>query len=142
MKQCDLTYTDAMDRLVLLTVGPICLEVPSGSSGQVALLLGLLRKLVQGCLELAGDGASGETATDYTWEEKIECLVRLAKATGRYLNVEAGTDYYNDARQKLSDTYEWFCEWRHDEPYVVDEIKALLQSTSNGVAQTVKEEGK
>lgn len=63
----------------------------------------------------------------YTWEEKIESLVTLAKAAGRYTNAEAGTDYCKDAHRKLLDTYEDFCQWRHDEPYIVDEIKALLK---------------
>ena len=63
----------------------------------------------------------------YTWEEKIESLVRLAKAAGRFLNAEeVDSDYYKDARGHLFAMYAEFCEWRHDEPYVVDEIKALL----------------
>lgn len=64
----------------------------------------------------------------YTWEEKIESLVKLAKAAGRYINdeTEHGTDYAEDARRRLLEAYEEFCHWRHDEPYVVDEIKGLL----------------
>jgi hypothetical protein len=62
-----------------------------------------------------------------TWEEKIDSLVRLAKAAGRYTNAEPGTDYYRDARRELFDAYEEFCQWRHEEPYVVDEIKQLLE---------------
>lgn len=69
----------------------------------------------------------------YTWEEKIDNLAALAKAVGRYLDAEEeminpsiATDYYNDARGKLKDLYEEFCQWRHDERYVVDEIKLLL----------------
>ncbi len=65
-------------------------------------------------------------STSYTWEEKIENLVRLAKAAGCFLDAEAGTDYARDVRQKLDAAYQQFCDWRHDEPYVVDEIKALL----------------
>ena len=61
-----------------------------------------------------------------TGEEKIESLVKLAKAVGRYTNAEPGTDYYNDARRALFTAYEEFCQWRHDEPYVVDEIKSLM----------------
>ena len=61
----------------------------------------------------------------YTWEEKIDSLVTLAKAVGRYTNAEIGTDYYRDARLKLFYAYDDFCQWRHEEPYVVDEIKAL-----------------
>ncbi len=64
----------------------------------------------------------------YTWEGKIESLVTLAKAVGRYTNAEAGTDYHTDARKKLDEAYEEFCQWRHDEPYLVDEIKQLLNS--------------
>lgn len=64
----------------------------------------------------------------YTWEEKIDSLVKLAKAAGRYINSrdEQGTDYNIEAMFSLRDAYEEFCEWRHDEPYVVDEIKMLL----------------
>lgn len=62
-----------------------------------------------------------------TWEEKIEILVKLAKAVGRYTNAEPGTDYHNDARRGLFDAYEEFCQWRHDEPYVIGEIKALMR---------------
>jgi hypothetical protein len=64
----------------------------------------------------------------YTWEEKIESLVRLAHAAGRYLNVESerGTDYFREARLALWEAYEEFCDWRHEEPYVVDEIQLLL----------------
>jgi len=61
-----------------------------------------------------------------TWEQKIECLVRLAKAVGRFTNAEPGTDYYNDARKSMFAAYDEFCEWRHDDPYIVDEIKALM----------------
>jgi len=65
----------------------------------------------------------------YTWEEKIDSLVKLAKAAGRYLNSrdEQGTDYNEETIYNLREAYEEFCQWRHDEPYVVDEIKALLQ---------------
>jgi len=68
-----------------------------------------------------------------TWEPKVESLVRLAKATGRFINAspsEPGTDdYYDDARKGVIAAYDEFCEWRHDDPYVVDEIKALLGMT-------------
>lgn len=70
----------------------------------------------------------------YTWEEKIESLVELAKAAGRYINSEetdlltpsTRSDYYHDARRAFREAYEEFCQWRHDEPYVVDEIKHKL----------------
>ena len=64
----------------------------------------------------------------YTWEEKIDSLAKLAKAAGRYINSrdEMGTDYNEEAIFNLREAYEEFCQWRHDEPYVVDEIKALL----------------
>jgi hypothetical protein len=62
----------------------------------------------------------------YTWEEKIESLVKLAKAAGRYVNSREGTDYNEEAMFNLREAYDEFCQWRHDEPYVVDEIKALL----------------
>jgi hypothetical protein len=63
-----------------------------------------------------------------SWEEKIENLVKLAKAAGRYINSrdELGTDYNNEAMFNLRDTYDEFCEWRHDEPYIVDEIKQKI----------------
>lgn len=60
------------------------------------------------------------------WQEKINQLVTLAKAVGRYTHVE--TDGYQEARQRLFDVYEAFCQWRHDEPYVVDEITELLDT--------------
>jgi len=78
-----------------------------------------------------------------TWEEKIDSLVKLAKSAGRYINSEeidllspsTRYDYYRDAQRKFRDAYYEFCEWRHDEPYVVDEIKALiLCSGSQGQA--------
>ncbi len=62
-----------------------------------------------------------------TWEEKIESLVKLAKAVGRFTNTDRGTEGYKVTREHLFRAYDEFCEWRHDEPYVVDEIKALLQ---------------
>jgi hypothetical protein len=70
----------------------------------------------------------------YTWEEKIESLVKLAKAAGRYINSEetdllspsTRSDYFHDAQRKFREAYYEFCDWRHDEPYVVDEIKAML----------------
>lgn len=60
-----------------------------------------------------------------TWEDKIECLVTLAKAVGAIYEVAdepEGCDGYKEARTKLREAYQAFCEWRHDEPYVVDEI--------------------
>jgi hypothetical protein len=65
----------------------------------------------------------------YTWEEKIDNLAEIAKAVGSYLDEEVqtyGTDYFHDVRRRLLAAYDTFCDWRHDEPYVVDEIKALL----------------
>ncbi len=62
----------------------------------------------------------------YTWEEKIESLVKLAKAVGRFTNTDRGTEGYKVTREHLFAAYKEFCQWRHDEPYVVDEIKALL----------------
>ncbi len=67
----------------------------------------------------------------YTWDEKIDSLVKLAKATGTYLDVvieEPGSDGHIEARRHLFDAYDEFCEWRHGEPYVVDEIKALMSN--------------
>ena len=61
-----------------------------------------------------------------TWEEKIDSLAKLAKAAGRFLNTDQGTAGYQEARGHLLAVYVEFCEWRHEEPYVVDEIKALL----------------
>jgi hypothetical protein len=73
------------------------------------------------------------TEQKMTWEQKVESLIKLAKATGRFINAspgEPGTDdYRNDARKSLLAAYDEFCEWRHDDPYVVDEIKALLGMT-------------
>ena len=67
-------------------------------------------------------------AKPYTWEEKIDNLARLAKAAGRYINSrdELGSDYNEEAMFNLREAYEEFCQWRHEEPYVVDEIKELL----------------
>ena len=65
----------------------------------------------------------------YTWEEKIDNLVTIAKVMGTYLEVEIedpGTDGHRETRRKAMEAYEEFCQWRHDEPYVVDEIRALL----------------
>jgi hypothetical protein len=62
----------------------------------------------------------------YTWEQKIESLVTLAKAAGRFLNTDQGTEGHKATRGHLLAVYAAFCEWRHDEPYAVDEIKALL----------------
>lgn len=99
------------------------LHLPGITQEQLALLN-------EGIMALAKDGDT----VSRTWEQKIESLVTLAKATGRYLDAEegmispsTGNDYYNDARRNVLDAYAEFCEWRHDEPYVVDEIKALLR---------------
>lgn len=62
-----------------------------------------------------------------TWEEKIESLVKLAKAAGRFLDAERGTEGYQVTREHLMSAYDEFCDWRHEEPYVVDEIKALVK---------------
>jgi hypothetical protein len=71
-----------------------------------------------------------------TWEEKIESLVKLAKVAGCFLNAEPGTAYSKDAHQSLHDAYKEFCDWRHDEPYVVDEINQVIKNAPNpgGVA--------
>lgn len=67
----------------------------------------------------------------YTWEEKINSLVALAKAAGTYINAypgePGGDDYLKDAWKRLKDAYEEFCQWRHEEPYLVDELFALVQ---------------
>ena len=63
----------------------------------------------------------------YTWEEKIESLVNLAKAVGRFTNTDRGTEGYKVTREHLVRAYDEFCEWRHDEPYVGDEIKRILE---------------
>jgi hypothetical protein len=65
-----------------------------------------------------------------TWEEKIDSLVKLAKAAGAFLNSEPRTEYRAEMHRKMDDAYIEFCEWRHEEPYVVDEIKQLLESKS------------
>jgi hypothetical protein len=66
-----------------------------------------------------------------TWEEKIDSLVKLAKATGSFLHLIDDKDFdshtYKKMRQNIYDAYDEFCQWRHDEPYVVDEIKGLLE---------------
>jgi len=61
-----------------------------------------------------------------TWEQKVESLVKLAKAAGRFINATPGTDdYHNDARRSMFEAYE--------EPYVVDEVNALLGKHHEGV---------
>lgn len=72
-------------------------------------------------------------AKTYTWEEKIESLVTLAKAAGDYINLPPNGEpgeiaHYNETRSKLREAYDAFCEWRHDEPYAIDEIKAALSA--------------
>lgn len=79
-------------------------------------------------------------STVMTWEEKIESLVNLAKATGRFLNTETEpeTDYSQDAHKRLHDAYKEFCDWRHDEPFVVDEIKQAIKNAPNHGGDTDK----
>ena len=63
------------------------------------------------------------------WEQKIDALVRIAKEVDVYLDAEIQaprSDYTHDVRMRLIEMCEEFCQWRHDEPYVVDEIKGLL----------------
>lgn len=71
------------------------------------------------------------TEKHYTWEEKITSLVTLAKAAGTYINAYPGEGpqdaYFQDAWRKLNETYAEFCQWRHEEPYLVDELFALVQ---------------
>lgn len=77
---------------------------------------------------------AASTTKQYTWQEKIDNLVELAKAVGTYLKVEVedpGTDGHRDARTKLKDAYDTFCEWRHDEPFVADEIRMLFELYSS-----------
>src|SRR6266567_1290172 len=85
-------------------------------------------RIEEGILNMAAS-----TAKHYTWEEKIDNLAKLAKAAGSYINSrdELGSDYNNEAMFNLREAYEEFCQWRHDEPYVVDEIKELLVKESN-----------
>ena len=67
----------------------------------------------------------------YTWEMKIDNMAKLAKEVGSYLEVsreDPGSDGHKDARRRVKDAYDEFCEWRHDEPYVVDEIRALIRA--------------
>ena len=70
------------------------------------------------------------TEKRYTWEEKIDSLVKLAKIAGSYIEAsreDPGSDGHKELRRKLREAYDEFCEWRHDEPYVVDEIWELLR---------------
>jgi hypothetical protein len=72
----------------------------------------------------------------YTWEEKIDSLAKLAKAAGAFLHLLDEKEYdsltYKKRHQDVSDAYEEFCEWRHEEPYVVDEIKKLIENGLKG----------
>ncbi len=85
-------------------------------------------RIEEGILNMAAS-----TAKHYTWEEKIDNLAKLAKAAGSYINSrdELGSDYNNEAMFNLREAYEEFCQWRHEEPYVVDEIKELLVKENN-----------
>ncbi len=51
MRKCDTTYTESMDMLVLTAVGILFSDVYG--TRQIRDALELMRKLVQGCLELA-----------------------------------------------------------------------------------------
>jgi|SRR5579863_5855991 len=79
----------------------------------------------QGILKRHRLEEDGSEKKSYTWEDKIECLVQLAKAVGSYIEVsreEPGSDGYKEHRRELLVAYQAFCEWRHTPPYVVDEI--------------------
>ncbi len=63
-----------------------------------------------------------------TWEEKIESLLKLAKRVDTFFSTHSGQDCLDRCpglflTRLASDEVD---AWRHDEPYVVDEIKALL----------------
>lgn len=76
-----------------------------------------------------GTEVRGNYGATYTWEEKIENLLKMAKLVGTYLEVEIevpGSDGHKEIRRKLDNEYAAFCDWRHSDPYVVDEIKQLL----------------
>lgn len=73
--------------------------------------------------------------SNYTWYDKVNNLVKLAKAVGDLLEVEIeepGSDGHKEARQKLKEAYEEFCQWRHDEPDIVDLINTKLSDCVNG----------
>ncbi len=95
-----------------------------------------LEQIQEGILALA----QIEEPKRYTWEEKIDNLARIAKEVGVYLDVEIeepGSDYTRDVRRSLMTAYEEFCQWRHDEPCVVDEIKTLLGEQSEKMRRDV-----
>ncbi len=84
-----------------------------------------LEQIQEGILALA----QIEETKRYTWEQKIDNLARVAKEVGVYLDAEIeapGSDYTCDTRRRLMAAYEEFCQWRHEEPCVIDEIKALI----------------
>ncbi len=63
-----------------------------------------------------------------TWEEKIESLLKLAKRVDTFFSTHEGVNSLDKTPglflvRLASDEVD---AWRHDEPYVVDEIKALL----------------
>jgi hypothetical protein len=91
-----------------------------------------LEQIQAGILALAkGDEKIDYSIPSYTWEQKIDQLVSMAKLIGTYLEVEReepGSDGHKETRGALKDAFEQFCDWRHDEPYVADEIKKLIDT--------------
>jgi hypothetical protein len=64
----------------------------------------------------------------YTWEEKIESLVKLAKRVDTFFSSREGENSLN----KIPDLFlvrlasDDVGTWWHDEPSLIDEIKALI----------------
>ena len=72
-----------------------------------------------------------------TWQEKLESLVTLAKSVGTYTNTDVGTEGRTTARCALYDAYADFCEWRHEEPYVADEIQQEIEQLRALLTHTI-----
>jgi hypothetical protein len=60
------------------------------------------------------------------WKKKIKDLFRLLHAVGSFTN--SGDEGEQPYREELFAAYDAICQWRHDKPYLDDEIEALLQA--------------
>jgi len=82
-------------------------------------------QIQEGILALAGM----RKTEYYTWEEKVESLVKLAKRVDTFFTSREGVN----SLDKIPGLFlvrlasDEVGEWWHDKPNVVDEIKALLQ---------------
>jgi len=87
------------------------------------------------------DSTQGQPYSDYKdtapeeWKKKIKDLFRLLHAVGSFTN--SGDEGEQPYREELFAAYDAICQWRHDKPYLDDEIDSLLQARDERAVEIV-----